>query len=110
MKRIVLLSLLFAVLCSLTVAGVPAKETSKESRGEKLFMKHCSKCHPDGGNVITVAKSLNPQDRGANNVKTEEDIIRLMRTPGPGMVKFGKSVISEKDAKAIAGYIMKTFK
>lgn len=110
MKRIALLFLFFAVVCCLTVVGVSAKEASKESRGGKLFMKHCSKCHPDGGNVVTVTKSLNPQGREANNVKTEEEIVRLMRSPGPGMVKFGKKVISEKDAKAIAEYILKTFK
>jgi len=110
MKRIAFLFLVFAVVSSLTVAGVSAKEASKESRGEKLFVKHCSKCHPDGSNVVTAAKSLKPQDREANRVKTEEDIIRLMRNPGPGMVKFGEKVISEKDAKAIAEYILKTFK
>ena len=110
MKKLVLLLVVFAVVCSLSAAGVSAKESSKESRGESLFMKHCSKCHPDGGNVVTVTKSLNPKDREANNVKTEKDIIRLMRTPGPGMVKFGKEVISEKDAKAIAEYVLKTFK
>jgi len=110
MKRIVLLFAVFAVVCCLTVAGVSAKEASKESRGEKLFMKHCSKCHPNGGNVAAVTKSLNPQDREANNVKTEEDIVKLMRNPGPGMVKFGKKVISDKDAKAIAEYIVRTFK
>ena len=110
MKKIAFLLLFFAVVCSLTVAGVSAKEASKDSRGKKLFMTHCSKCHPDGGNVVTVTKSLNPKDREANNIKTEEDIIRLMRNPGPGMVKFGEKVISEKDAKAIAEYIMTTFK
>ena len=110
MKRIAVSTLVFAVLCSFAVAGVSAKEASKESRGERLFMKHCSKCHPDGSNLVTAAKSLKPQDREANRVKTEEDIIRLMRNPGPGMVKFGEKVISEKDAKAIAEYILKTFK
>ncbi len=110
MKKAVLLFLVCMVACSLAVAGASAKEASKESPGEKLFMKHCSKCHPDGGNVVEVTKTLNPKDREANNVKTEKDIIKLMRNPGPGMVKFGKNVISEKDAKAIADYIMKTFK
>ena len=109
MKRLSVLSLVFAIVFSFTVAVVSAKEASKETRGEKLFMKHCSKCHPDGGNVVTAAKSLNPKDREANNVKAEEDIIKLMRTPGPGMVKFGTKVISEKDAKAIAEYVLKTF-
>ncbi len=110
MKRSALLFFVFSAVCFFVVAGVSAKEASKQSLGEKLFMKHCSKCHPDGGNVVTVTKTLNPKDREANNVKTEEDIIKLMRNPGPGMVKFGKNVISEKNAKAIAEYILKTFK
>ncbi len=110
MKKIASLILVFAVLCFVTVAGVSAKEASKESRGEKLFIKHCSKCHPDGSNIVSVAKSLNTKDLEANKAKTEEDIIKLMRNPGPGMVKFGTNVISEKDAKAIAEYIMTTFK
>lgn len=110
MKKIASLFLIFTFICSISVVGVSAKEAAKESLGEKLFMKHCSKCHPNGGNVVTVTKSLNPQDRQANNIKTEEDIVKLMRNPGPGMVKFGKDVISEEDAKAIAEYIMKTFK
>ncbi|HET6516372.1 MAG TPA: c-type cytochrome [Thermodesulfovibrionales bacterium] len=109
MKRIVVSVLVSLVLCSFTVAGISAKEPSK-SRGEELFMKHCSKCHPNGSNVVIVTKTLNPKDREANKIKTEEDIIKLMRNPGPGMVKFGENVISEKDAKAIAAYIMKTFK
>ncbi|HAM50636.1 MAG TPA: cytochrome C [Nitrospiraceae bacterium] len=110
MKRIGLLLFVFSFICFFGVAGASAKEDSKESLGEQLFMKHCSKCHPNGGNVITVTKTLNPKDREANEIKTEEDVIKLMRNPGPGMVKFGKDVISEKDAKAIAAYIFKTFK
>ena len=110
MKRIALLFFVLSVICLFSAFGVSVEGASKASKGEKLFMKHCSKCHPNGGNVVTVTKTLNPKDREANNVKTEEDIIKLMRNPGPGMVKFGKDVISEKDAKSIADYIMKTFK
>ncbi len=110
MKRSASIFLVSAAVCFLAATGVSAKEAAKQSLGEKLFMKHCSKCHPNGGNVVTVTKTLNPKDREANNIKTEGDIIKLMRNPGPGMVKFGKNVISEKDAKAIAEYILKTFK
>ncbi len=110
MKRIGLYFLVFSAVGFFMVSAVSAKEAPKKSYGEQLFMKHCSKCHPHGDNVVTVTKTLNPKDREANKVKTEEDIVKLMRNPGPGMVKFGNDVISEKDAKAIAGYIMKTFK
>jgi cytochrome c6 len=33
-----------------------------------------------------------------------------MRNPGPGMTKFDKKEISDKEAKAIAEYVLKTFK
>ena len=110
MKRTVFALLVVAVACLFTAAAAAAQETPAEGRGEALFMKHCSKCHPNGGNVVNVTKSLNSRDRLANNINTVEDILRLMRAPGPGMVKFGEEVISEKDAKDIAHYILKTMK
>ena len=110
MKRTVFASLVIGVVCSFMAAVVSAAGTPAENRGEALFMKHCSKCHPNGGNVVNVTKSLNPKDRLANNINTVEAIIRLMRAPGPGMVKFGEEVISEKDSKDIAHYILKTIK
>ena len=33
-----------------------------------------------------------------------------MRNPGEGMTKFDAKTISDKDAKAIAEYVLKTFK
>jgi cytochrome c6 len=33
-----------------------------------------------------------------------------MRNPGPGMNRFDAKTISDKDAKEIAEYILKTFK
>ena len=33
-----------------------------------------------------------------------------MRNPGPGMTKFDKTVLPDKQARQIADYIMKTFK
>ncbi len=109
MKKILLLFFFLLAVFSLASGGF-AKEASKESAGGKLFKKHCAKCHPDGGNIIKMDKTLSAEVREKNRIKTEEDIIRLMRNPGPGMVKFGEKVISEKEAKAIAEYIMKTYK
>ena len=54
-------------------------------------------------------KTLHKKDRDANNVKTPQDIINKMRNPGPGMTQFDKKTISDKDAKKIADYIIKTF-
>ena len=108
MKRIVMLSVVVVAVLALAVAGI-AKETDKKS-GEELFKQHCAACHSDGKNIINPKKTLNKKDMEANKVKSAEDIVKLMRSPGPGMVKFDDKTISEKDAKAIAEYILKTFK
>jgi len=78
--------------------------------GKKEFEKHCAVCHKDGGNTVNPAKTLSKKDREANGVKNAKDVIANMRKPGPGMTQFDKKTISDKEAKAIADYIIKTFK
>jgi cytochrome c6 len=78
--------------------------------GEAGFKKHCASCHAGGGNIIKADKTLSRKDREKHGIKTANDIVRLMRTPGEGMNPFDKKTISDKDAKAIAEYIIKTFK
>ncbi len=82
----------------------------KESKGAKEFREHCAACHPDGGNIINSALTLHKKDRDANGVKTAKDIIGKMRNPGPGMTRFDAKTISDREAKEIAEYILKTFK
>jgi cytochrome c6 len=77
--------------------------------GETLFMQHCVACHPDGGNIINPQKTLNKKSMEANKVKTADDIIRIMRNPGPGMTKFDEKMIPAKEARQIADHILKTF-
>ena len=78
------------------------------SQGEALFKQHCAVCHPDGGNIVNPKKTLHKRDREANNVKTEADIMHIMRNPGPGMIKFDTNIIPDNQAKEIAGYILKS--
>jgi len=87
-------------------------DTKKEGKldGKKEFDEYCSLCHKDGGNMITPTKTLGKKDREANGVKSSKDIIKLMRKPGPGMTPFDSKTISDKNARAIADYILKTFK
>ena len=89
-------------------AGLAAE--AKGSKGEELFKKHCVACHANGGNTVNPKKTLARKDREANGVKSAKDIIGKMRKPGPGMTQFDKKTISDKEAKAIADYIIKTFK
>lgn len=109
MKRIFVTSIFVMTVCLLVAVGF-AKEAVKDDLGEKLFKKHCAQCHPDGSNIVKPEKTLSAKDREAHKIKTVKDIIKLMRNPGPGMVKFGEKTISEKEARAIAEYILKTFK
>ena len=77
--------------------------------GKTLFDAHCAACHKDGGNMIKPNKTLKKSDREANGVKSAKDMVKLMRKPGPGMTTFDTKTVSDKDAKAIADYVMKTF-
>ena len=77
--------------------------------GKADFEMFCSGCHPDGGNAINPAKSLRKMVREANGVKTAADIVKIMRKPGQGMRAYTKQDISDKRAKALAEYVLKTF-
>jgi len=102
--------LIAVMFLSLAVAGVSAGEDSKKNRGADLFKQNCSACHPDGGNIVNPQKTLHKKDRDENNIKKPADIVAKMRNPGPGMTRFDKETIPDKDAKAIAEYILKTFR
>ncbi|MDD5167894.1 MAG: c-type cytochrome [Syntrophales bacterium] len=108
MKSIVTLMVAFIVVCIfavfLTQAGV------KPSPGEEAFVKHCAVCHDKGGNIINAAKTLQKNVLTANGIKTPADIVKNMRNPGPAMTQFDKQTVDDKTAKAIAEYILKTFK
>jgi cytochrome c6 len=107
MKKTFILLQLFALAVLVVVTSGTAK--GEGNNGEALFKQHCSVCHPDGGNIVNPAKTLHKKDREANGVKTRSDIVKKMRNPGPGMTQFDEKTISEKDAGAIAGYILQTF-
>ncbi|MHB8173062.1 MAG: c-type cytochrome [Nitrospirota bacterium] len=99
---------IIALSIGLVLAATAAQAASPN--GKALFQKNCAACHVNGGNIINPKLTLSKKDRYAHGVKTAGDIVKKMRNPGPGMTKFTKKMVSDKDAKAIANYIMKTFK
>jgi len=107
MKKLLVISMVVAFFSPI-VTGPRA--FAKDVSGEELFKKNCSMCHPNGGNIINPQFTLQKKDREAHGVMKAEDIIGKMRNPGPGMTRFDKKTISDKDAKKIAAYILKTFK
>jgi cytochrome c6 len=97
-------------VCMFATAGIADTKKGAKTDGKKEFQEHCAECHANGGNMIRPDKTLSKKDREANGVKTAKDIIAKMRNPGPGMNKFDKKTVSDKEAKAIADYIIKNFK
>ena len=108
MKKILLVLSLFSVL-GLFGATVFAEKPSSVSLGESEYKEHCAVCHPNGDNIINQKKSLHKRDLEMNKIMTETDIVKLIRNPGPGMTKFDNKTITDKEARAIAQYILKTF-
>jgi cytochrome c6 len=87
-----------------------AEASAEDSPGKEAFLKNCAVCHAQGGNIINSKKTLKKKDMNANGVKTVADIIKTMRSPGPGMTQYDSNTIPDKDAEAIASYIMNTFR
>jgi cytochrome c6 len=101
---------LAAAVAALFILHGYAVPASKAIPGEEAFQKNCVICHKDGGNIINPAKTLHKKDLEASGIAKPPDIIAKMRNPGPGMTKFDAKTIPDKTARAIADYVLKTFK
>ena len=97
------------VVCCLTLTAAVGSFAASGKSGEALFKEHCAACHPDGGNIINPRKTLKKKDLEANKAASAEAIIKLMRSPGPGMLQFDSKTVPDKDARSIAEYILGTF-
>ena len=101
-------ALVSIVLC--TTTGFADTRKGEKINGQKEFEEHCAVCHRNGGNIVNPQKTLARKVLQANGVKGVKEVIARMRNPGPGMTKFDEKTVSNKEAKAIAEYILKTFK
>ncbi|TSK05151.1 MAG: cytochrome C [Geobacter sp.] len=106
-KRLVVTATMLAI-------GIFAFSAQADMKGKldakSEFEKHCASCHPGGGNIINQTKPLGKSALAKNGIINWKSIVAKMRNPGPGMTKFEKKSISDKEARAIAEYILKTFK
>jgi cytochrome c6 len=110
MKKKTIISVVTAFAVAALAAPALAGNSPKGKTGKELFKDHCAVCHPEGGNIVNAKKTLLKADREANGIKKAADVVKLMRDPGPGMSKFDKEAIPDKDARKIAEYVLKTFK
>ena len=90
--------------------AAPGAAAARGKTGEQLFTQYCAVCHPNGGNTVNPEKPLGAKDMAQHNISKSEDIVRLMRNPGPGMNKFDEATIPDKEARMIGEYILTTFK
>ena len=104
---IVGISMVLVFCCAAITCG---QNPAAVSEGEGLFKRYCQACHPGGKNVMNPAKTLFAQDLKKNTIETPEAIVKMIRKAPPGMTSFDEKVISDKDADAIARYILQTFK
>lgn len=110
MKKSMVSSAILLTVCLSASTGFCDAKKGEKIDAKKEFEKHCSVCHPNGGNTINAQKPLSMKSLRANGIKGTKDIIVKMRNPGPGMTKYDEKTISNREAEAIAKYIMKTFK
>jgi len=106
MKKISVFTVAMLSLSMLAASGCSASTVD----GKAKFDQHCAVCHPNGGNIIKKDKTLSKKAMAARGIKTEKDVVAKMRNPGPGMNKFDAKTLPDKEATAIASYILTTFK
>ena len=78
--------------------------------GEALFKQYCSSCHPNGGNVSDPERSLYASVLKRKHISAPDDIVRIMRHPISRMIRFDTATLSDKEAQAIAEYVLTEFR
>jgi mono/diheme cytochrome c family protein len=89
------------------MAPEKSQEAGSQSAGAKIFDDHCVSCHPGGGNIVIPALPLS-DSRVLTNLKTFVAFLRNPRLPdgSPGsMPSFGRSKVSERQAKQLYQYL-----
>jgi cytochrome c6 len=88
---------------TLTLTALAGTALAAENKAEAIFKEKCAMCHPDGGNVMKPKETL-------KGLKDKKKIVAKIRKGGGGMTAYDQAAISDADAKALADYIVKTFK
>lgn len=85
-----------------------SQESRVEGAGEKIFNRECSRCHPDGGNIIVAGLPLKGS-RVLANFRTFIAFIRHPKMPDGSqgsMPSFPKSKLSDWRARELYHYII----
>ena len=88
---------------ALAIAVAAGSALAEQKSGEALYKEKCASCHPNGGNVMNPKETL-------KGLKSQNVILKQIRKGGGGMPAFDKKSLSDAEAKAIATYVITTFK
>jgi cytochrome c6 len=91
------------ILATLALSTTLLASAAFAATGEDVFKAKCASCHPDGGNIMNPKETL-------KGMKDSKKIVAKIRKGGGGMTAFDAKALSDADAKAVADYIIKTFK
>jgi cytochrome c6 len=91
------------IIAALTSTIAVGSALAEQKTAEVIFKEKCASCHPDGGNI------MNPKEQ-IKGMKDPKKIVKKIRKGGGGMPVFDQKSVSDADAKAVADYIIKTFK
>jgi cytochrome c6 len=108
--RMKVVQYVFVVGALVALSSAHGSAESKNNSGETRFTEHCAACHSDGGNLINPEKSLFKIAREKHGIKSADDIVKLIRNPGEGMIPFDQITLTDEQAHEIADYIIRTFK
>ncbi len=75
-----------------------------ELKGQDLFLKHCSGCHINGGNIIRRNKTLKLKDLKKNGVDNPEAIAQIARN-GIGIMSGYKELLGVDGDKFVASWV-----
>ena len=105
------MSLLVGGCCIFTFfIGGDSAQAASPINGEAIFKMNCAACHANGGNIVKPTRTLSKKDREKSGLKTNKDLVKYMRSPDEEMPTFDENKLPENEAKAVADYIIKTFK
>ena len=85
---------------------IPSNEllALNESKGEILFIEHCSGCHVKGGNIIRRNKTLKISVLKRNGLDNPEKIAKVARL-GIGIMSGYEKSLNKGDDQIIANWI-----
>jgi len=95
---------------SIPTASPAGKTPEPVPDGEALFRQYCLSCHPNGGNASDPERTLHGSVLKKKHITSSDDIVRIMRNPLSRMIRFDAATLPDRDARAIADYVLKTFK